>query len=79
MIVVPEMTLRLLMQHLVEATHGLGDHRGNVHRVGTIGAAELRMAALTALNIVTGEVVWPDDQKVKVPAPSINTGIFQQE
>lgn len=79
MIVVPDMVLKNLMTNLVEATHGLADHRGNRHRVGTISEKELRMAALNALNQILGEVAWPSDQKIILPAPRINAGIFQQE
>ena len=79
MIVVPTMTMRNLMTSIVEASHGLCDELGNMHVCATISESQLRMAALVALNIATGEVIWPQDRKVVIRRQKVQQGIFSEE
>lgn len=79
MIVVPGMTMRALMTSIVEATHGLSDELGAMHIQPTISEAQLRMAALVALQIATGEHIWPGDKAIRIRRAKVRTGIFEEE
>lgn len=79
MIVVPATTLRHLMTQIVEAAHGLSDENGEPHILSTLDASQLRVAALTALVIATGQMIWPGDQTIKIKRPRVRQGIFQED
>jgi hypothetical protein len=66
MIVLPAYTLRSLMAQIVEATHGLENTAGRAHVMSTIPEAQLRMAAICAVQIATGETVHPGDRKITI-------------
>lgn len=77
MIVAPELTLRDLMTQIVQAAHGLTDELGTPQVMPTIDEPRLRMAAITAMQIATGEPVWPGDRKIVIRRPDRDFGIFQ--
>lgn len=78
-IVLPEMTMRRLMTNIVEAVHGLGDDLGNVWVAPTISEAQLRQAAMVAVQIATGEPIWPGDRVIKIRRANVRHGIFEEE
>lgn len=79
MIVVPEITMKSLMTQIVEATHGLTDTAGTPQTMSTIDEPRLRMAALVAIQVATGETVWPGDRKIRLVRPRASYGIFEEE
>ena len=79
MIVASEITLKTLMAQIVEATHRLTNEIGDAHMNSTITEPQLRMAALTAMQIATGEPVWPGDRKIVIRQPRQSFGIFEEE
>ena len=66
MIVLPPIVMKALMMNIVEATHGLSDHLGAQAIMETIPEPQLRMAAITAIQIATGKAIWPGDQVIHV-------------
>lgn len=78
MIVVPQMVLKQLIIDIVGATHGLQDETGEPHISATIPEAMLRMAAITAIQIATGESIWPGDRIIKIKRPRVRQGIFEE-
>lgn len=79
MIVVSSMAIRELMSRIVGATHGLQNEVGEPVVTPTIGEQQLRMAAITALQIATGEPVWPGDREIVFRKPEDRFGIFRVE
>lgn len=79
MIVIPTLTLKQLMTDIVGATHGLGDDAGEQHICATISEPMLRMAAITAIQIATGESVWPGDRTITIKRRKIDHGVFREE
>ena len=77
MLVAKPAALRDLMQSIVNATHGLTDVVGEKQMISTIDERTLRAAALTALFIATGGVVWPGDEPLRIPAPKPAPGVLQ--
>lgn len=80
MIVLPSITLKTLMTQIVEATHTLCNEVGDQHTISTISEANLRMAAICALQIASGVEVWPGDKTIRIKRPSrVRHGIFEEE
>lgn len=79
MIVLPEMVMRNLMTNIVEAVHGLSDELGAVFTAPTISESALRQAALVAVQIATGEAIWPGDKTIKIRRATVRHGIFEEE
>jgi hypothetical protein len=79
MIVVPEITMKNLMTQIVEATHGLTDTAGTPQTMSTIDEPRLRMAAIVAIQVATGEVVWPGDRTIRLKQPRQSFGIIEVE
>lgn len=79
MIVAPEITLKTLMTQIVEGTHGLVDTAGHPQTMSTIPESQLRMAAVVALQIATGQPIWPGDKKITIVRPKINSSIFEEQ
>lgn len=77
MIVIPGIVLKTLMQSIVESTHSLSDEGGASAIQGTIDEKALRMAAITAVQIATGQAVWPGDQTIQIPDQPRQHGIFR--
>lgn len=67
------------MSDIVGATHGLSDETGEAHISSTIPEDRLRMAAITAAQIATGQSIWPGDQKIIIRRPKIRSGVFIEE
>jgi hypothetical protein len=78
-IVLPEVALKQLMTQIVGATHGLVDTSGAQCTLGTIPEAQMRMAALIAVQIVAGQTVWPGDRPIKITRPKQRVGVFDFE
>lgn len=74
------MTLKLLMQQIVEASHGLCDDAGEPYTLSTLNPASLRMAAICAMQVASGVEVWPGDKTIKIRRPTrVRHGIFEEE
>lgn len=61
------------------ATHGLCDDLGDPRVMNTISEPQLRMAALVALQVATGEAIWPGDKVIQLRRPKVRQGIWQEE
>lgn len=79
MIVIPEFLMRELMTRIVDTTHGLVDTAGEPVVIGTIAEPQLRMSALLAVQIATGQAVWPGDKKIQIRRPKMAHTIFTEE
>lgn len=79
MIIIPEYLMRDLMSRIVEATHGLVDTAGDQVAMSTIAEPQLRMSALVAVQIATGQAVWPGDKKISIRRPKVTHGIFTED
>lgn len=79
MIVFPAMALRKLMTDIINSTHALTDTAGNPVVSGTIQDSQLRMAALNAIQIATGETVWPGDRKITITRRKQTDDIFVEQ
>jgi hypothetical protein len=66
MIILPGYSMRELMTAVVNATHGLVNAAGEPVVVNTIDEARLRMAAVCAIQIATGESVFPGDKRLVI-------------
>ena len=66
MLVISSAHLNMLMQTIVEATHGMTDTEGERARVSTIDPRALRSAALVGLQVATGETVLVAGEKITV-------------
>lgn len=64
MLVVSTPTLNTLIQDIASRAREITDHNGGTVILPTINEDALRSAALAALFIATGEVIWPADQKI---------------
>jgi Tfp pilus assembly protein PilX len=79
MLVFPPAALREIESAIVTATHMATDTAGEKLQLSTIDGRTLATAARVALEIATGEVVWPSDQTLKLKAPRRASGIFDIE
>lgn len=79
MIILPEYLMRELMTQIVNATHGLVDTAGEPQIMSTIAEPQLRMSALVAIQIATGQAVWPGDRKISIRRPKVAHSIFSEE
>lgn len=78
MLVINAAAFSRLMQALVEATHGMTTLADNAkHMPGTVAEDTLRRTALAALVGVTGQPVWPGDQKLRLPQPKPQPGVIE--
>ena len=78
MIVIPSLALRKLMNDIVNVTHGLVDTAGNPVTTNTIADAQLRMAALNAIQTAIGDTVWPGDRKITITRRKQTDEIFEE-
>lgn len=78
MIVIPEFILTNLMGQIAQAKHELVDQDGASVMLGTIEAKQLRAAALVAIQVAVGDIVWPGDRKISRPRPKVSQGIFEE-
>lgn len=79
MVVIPEYLMRELMTRIVDATHGLVDTAGEPMVMSTIAEPQLRMSALVAIQIATGQAVWPGDKKISIRRPKVAHSIFTED
>jgi hypothetical protein len=77
-IVIPPIAMKTLMTQIVEATHSLCDEVGEPRVMSTIMESQLRMAALVALQVATGDAIWPGDRKIVIRQPKQAYGIFEE-
>ena len=71
--------MKELMRQIVGATHSLTDTAGQPQTMSTIAEPQLRMAALCAIQIATGQTIWPGDRTIKIQRPKRSHDIFQEE
>lgn len=69
LIICPEVSLRSIESAIVSATHGLTDTNGERVLINTIDSRTLKSAALLALQIATGHVLWPGDEVLRIKSP----------
>jgi hypothetical protein len=77
-LVLPEIALKKLMTDVVQATHGITDTAGEPQAMSTIPEAQMRMAALVAVQIATGQTVWPGDKRIVITRPKQAASIFTE-
>lgn len=64
MLIAASSVLTALEQDIASRARDVTDHNGKPVILPTISPAQLRSAAITALFIATGQVIWPADQKL---------------
>lgn len=69
MLVLPAVAIRTLQQQMIDAMHSLTDTAGERQVQPTVGQAQLDMAALVAMQILTGQTVWPGDKPLRIARP----------
>jgi hypothetical protein len=67
--VVPELALNKIMQEIAQAAHASTDTAGAKLEHGTIDPDRLKTAARLAVEMVTGDLVLPDNEKLRIPQP----------
>lgn len=71
--------MRQLMTQIITATHGMVDELGEPVIMSTITEPQMRMAALVAVQIATGQTVWGGDKPVTLRRPKQTSNIFVTE
>lgn len=66
MYVISEPALRGLQSAIVAATHALTSPNGARAQISTINDRALKQAALIAVQIAAGEVIWPGDETLTI-------------
>jgi hypothetical protein len=64
MLVITGSSLNGLITEIASRAREVRDHNGDMVILPTLTSGQMRAAALTALFIATGEVVWPGDQSL---------------
>lgn len=77
--IVHPLDLSTLQAAIVAATHGITDAQGQRVMIGTIDDRRLATAALVAIQIALGDVVWPGDKKIVLPRRAEFAGPFVEE
>lgn len=67
--VIPELALNRIMQEIANAAHSSSDTAGVKIDHGTIDPDRLRIAARLAVEMATGELVMPDNERLRLPQP----------
>jgi hypothetical protein len=70
MFVVSAPALLNLQSAIVAATHGLTKPNGDRAMISTINDRALKQAALIAIQIASGEVIWPGDETLTIDVPT---------
>jgi len=76
MLIIPAGALRIMQEAVVKAMHSIVDQNGQPVTIGTVEDARLNTAALTAVIIAAGNVVWPGDQQIDPPDRVRDRGPF---
>ena len=79
LLVVPEVALQAIERAIVAAARSSGDLAGKPVGVGTIEPRMLRIAALGAVQIATGETCWPNSEELVIPRPKQVTHLVRVE
>lgn len=74
MLVISESDLNGLVTEIATRARSLIDHNGRQVVVPTITDRQLRAAALSAMFIATGEVVWPADKPLDLAVENVPRG-----
>jgi hypothetical protein len=67
--IIPERFLLALQSDICDTVQGLTDTSGERILSNTIDSRTLQTAALLALQIATGHVVWPGTETLRIKAP----------
>lgn len=78
MLIVSTAALRNIQSAIVQATHGLVDQDQNPVMAGTLPSGALEIAALAALQVAMGQVVWPADKEIEPPRRVREAGPFSR-
>lgn len=77
MLIVNSAALRKVMEAIVAATHSIVDENGQKVTMSTIDSARLESAAIAAVITGAGQMVWPDNHPIDLPAPAQAPGPFR--
>jgi len=69
MFVISAPALLQLQSAIVAATHGMTTPSGTRAQLSTINDRALKQAALIAIQIASGEVIWPGDETLTIDVP----------
>ena len=78
LLVIPETVLRAVQEAIVNATHTATNALGEKIQISTIDSRTLAAAARVAIELATGEVVWPGGEKLRIPKPKQQMGILEE-
>lgn len=70
MLVISAPALLQLQSAIVAASHGLTRPEGGRAMISTINDRALKQAALIAIQIASGEVIWPGDETLTIDIPT---------
>lgn len=77
LVVCPLASLRSVETAIAAASHGLTDTNGDKITTSTIDPQALKTAALLALQIATGHVMWPGDEPLRIKKPRQVQGVVE--
>lgn len=78
LLVIPETVLRSVEVAIVAATHNATNALGEKIQIATIDSRTLASAARVAIELATGEVVWPGGERLRIPKPKQQLGILEE-
>ena len=78
LMVIPEDHLRRIELAIVNACRDARDLRGRPISMGTVDSLQLRNAACVAASIACGGVIWPGDQKFRLPPAERMSGYVEE-
>lgn len=78
LIVIAGVALDAIKMALVEATHSATNAAGERVQLATIDHRLLATAARVAMEIATGEVIWPEGERLRIARPRQVAGIFEE-
>lgn len=77
MLVLHSAALRQLEAAIISATHSLVTTGGDRAMISTIDSRSIKQAALIAVQIAAGEVIWPGDERLRIQAPRPQPGMVE--
>ena len=78
LLVISETALRAVQEAIVNATHSATNALGEKIQLATIDGRTLATAARLAIEVSTGEVVWPGGERLRIPKPKQQMGILEE-
>lgn len=78
LVVISTAALDQIKMAIVEASHSATNSAGERLQLATIDSIRLAAAARIAMEIATGEVIWPEGERLRIARPRQVTGIFEE-